>query len=509
MKFTEMLGRMRKLSQLSPEIGSDPDEAAQQVQTDVLIRSNTEAAEVSTATGLGEYVKQPEAPGEKRTNSALSPFPKPRPWLPPPVNPEVLAELQKARENMEAQRAARKAAMNAQDKPVSLDWDEQVVRGDRGVSFRVDDVETIAEGLVCEPIAEQLKDRFANRLLIPTGDHFVVDWSHRLLRRPKLRDLKPTQAVNLRQSTLGFKNHPLIEAVHTAFSEHRPLVLSPDAVWLVIAQGFSSHVKENAEALRASFVRHEGKKELVVRASSFTRVGFAEAIAEISAQIRQGTPAVIHDALICNFSTTTPDVRTASEIVLMDTFSRYFTFGACICGIPRVTLQGTPEDWETMRARLEILATYDLEWWVECLRPIFDEFVLTAEGRPSPQFWRAIYKPREAYGGDMITGWIADLFPYLGQESAKTRNHVLGRKRHNWALKVEEGIGPAGVGSSGLPSGICKVALKVHDLDVDLFAGFVGVSQNVDDLALGTVIDWFVVSPETTKTERDLRRSLF
>jgi hypothetical protein len=31
--------------------------------------------------------------------------------------------------------------------------------------------------------------------------------------------------------------HPLLAAVHVAFAEHRPLVLSPDTIWLTIAQG--------------------------------------------------------------------------------------------------------------------------------------------------------------------------------------------------------------------------------------------------------------------------------
>ncbi len=31
--------------------------------------------------------------------------------------------------------------------------------------------------------------------------------------------------------------HPLVAAVHAAFSDHRPLVLSPDMLWLLIGKG--------------------------------------------------------------------------------------------------------------------------------------------------------------------------------------------------------------------------------------------------------------------------------
>jgi hypothetical protein len=264
-------------------------------------------------------------------------------------------------------------------------------------------------------------------------------------------------------------------------------------VWLVVAQGFSNHVKENAQALRASFVRHQGKKNIASTVTFFTRDAFAAAIADISAHIAEEVNPVVHEALICSFSTTTPEARTASEIVLMDTFSDYFEYGICVCGIPGITLEGKREDWETMRARLEVLSTYGLEWWVQRLRPIFDELVHTAEGRPSPEFWRAIYKPKEAYGGDAITGWIADLFPYIGRGMKKRRSHVFGCKRNNWALKIEEGLGSFGVGQATIPSAISKVAVQVDGVPIDFMAGFVGVREDAKDLALAPVIDWFVL----------------
>ncbi len=87
----------------------------------------------------------------------------------------------------------------------------------------------------------------------------------------------------------------------------------------------------------------------------------------------------------------------------MDAFEPYFEYSmGCVCGIPRVTLTGTVEDWQRMRSRVEVLATYDLEWWISRVRPILDEFVSTAEGNPNRAFWRAIYKPEKVYLRDML-----------------------------------------------------------------------------------------------------------
>ncbi len=59
--------------------------------------------------------------------------------------------------------------------------------------------------------------------------------------------------------------HPLFAATHLAFADHRPLVLSPDMIWLAIVQGVATHVNLNSEKLRGDFVEHEGKAEILVR----------------------------------------------------------------------------------------------------------------------------------------------------------------------------------------------------------------------------------------------------
>src|SRR5262245_7992184 len=37
----------------------------------------------------------------------------------------------------------------------------------------------------------------------------------------------------------GVRSHPLIGALHGAFCDHRPVCLSPDIIWLTLAQGFA------------------------------------------------------------------------------------------------------------------------------------------------------------------------------------------------------------------------------------------------------------------------------
>ena len=300
--------------------------------------------------------------------------------------------------------------------------------------------------------------------------------------------------------------HPLIEAVHVALSQHRPLIFSPDSIWLVISQGFAQHIRVNAEALRTQLVRHSGRETLQVVVPDLDEVHWPQYIASFSSQIRDASDPVLHETLVCDFSSTTPAIRTASEVAIMDAYERYFRYEMiCICGIPEITVTGTPDDWRRMRERVEVLATYDLEWWISRLRRVLDEFVRTAEGNPKRDFWKAIYKPEQVYGDKVATGWIADLFPYLRRPDRLFPNYVFKHRRIDWTVPVDAGVTP-----NSFPSGLSKVPVELTGQNgglnaVDLLAGFFGVAQRAEDFALYPLISWAVGTPAPKPPPRAAR----
>ena len=279
-------------------------------------------------------------------------------------------------------------------------------------------------------------------------------------------------------------------------------MLSPDAVWLVISQGFAHHIHQNAEALRKRLVRHAGRKALQLEVTEISQELWPQFIQTFSSLIREASDPVLHETLICDFSTTSPAIRTASEVAIMDAYERYFRYQlVCICGIPEITVTGTPEDWRRMQERVEVLATYELERWVSRLRPILREFVATAEGKPDPDFWKAIYKPQPVYGDRVATGWVADLFPYLRRSERFFRNPVLNQPRVDWGVPCQHGISP-----NAFPSGLSKVPVKVTDGSsgaseaMNLLGGFCAVGQGAETLALFPIIHWAVTKPAARPT---------
>ncbi|HEX4455073.1 MAG TPA: DUF4419 domain-containing protein [Kofleriaceae bacterium] len=345
------------------------------------------------------------------------------------------------------------------------------------ITFAVDDVEPARDRLATRPIASLQESALAHG-----GDPDLAVIDH--------GDV-----------------HPLLAAVGRAFAEHRPLVLSPDAVWLTIAQGVGQHVRLHAKELRGRLVRHDGKQPLVLQRDGVPRdaaewasaiTGLRELLAE---QIGDGRARVLE----CDFSTTTDVDRIASQIVLLDAYSPFFSYWmSCICGIPEVTLLGTADDWRRIRERVDVIAELELEWWCKSLRPIADHFVRAAGGNVDRAFWQRIYNPADAYGGASITGWITRLWPYLQiSGTVDRRNHMLElpidepKQKTVGVFKKRIVYDGPGVSSDTVPATLSRARLRIvnHATQalgaVELVAGVTAVVQDANG-ALMPISGWHV-----------------
>ena len=252
-------------------------------------------------------------------------------------------------------------------------------------------------------------------------------------RRVIYSSFDSTKVINMGSASM-------INTIITAYCEHRPLELSPDDIWLCISQGLARHVTQNAEALRDKFVYHKDKMFLVVTDDTplfFSRedmekgrvnpkVDWIGMFDKFVAMLKKNTKGDIVDIMCADFSTTTVESRIASQITLMNSMKEYFLYGrVCSCGIPQITLKGTPEDWRKILERARKLEQYDLKWWTDKLCPVLEEFVAASEGHPNQKFWKKIVKQHTYQaidggcgGGYTLSehvkydGWFLTLFPY-------------------------------------------------------------------------------------------------
>jgi hypothetical protein len=211
--------------------------------------------------------------------------------------------------------------------------------------------------------------------------------------------------------------HSFVGTVGLAFGLHYPLVLSPDMIWLLIAQGFAVHITKNAEKMREHFVSHGGKKTLIVSANHFIKGqnnAWETIFPQFKDQIANNLNTDIYNIIATEFSTTTPVEKAVFELTLMEAMSEYFEYEVdSICGIPEITLLGTVEDWQKIIDNTKKLAVYDLSWWTDALLPILNQFLETAKGNINLKFWQSIYNYKSMSGVSIISGWIVQFLPYI------------------------------------------------------------------------------------------------
>ncbi|MFZ4858594.1 MAG: DUF4419 domain-containing protein [Desulfuromonadaceae bacterium] len=233
----------------------------------------------------------------------------------------------------------------------------------------------------------------------------------------------PAEAISAADKGLIVSSiHPFVQAVYSAFNEHRPLTLSPDMVWLLIAQGFAQHVNNNSEALRKKFVKHDGKKVIEVRRDDFIKGKpdnpWEQVFPEFTNGIKKHVGPDLHNVVVASFSTTGNIEKAAFEITLMDSMKSYFEYRLnTLCGIPFVTLEGTPEDWRLIIEKAKALRQFELDWWIDELVPVLEQFARASQGKVDAAFWNGMFKyipPRGASGTvSYVNGWIVKFFPYI------------------------------------------------------------------------------------------------
>jgi hypothetical protein len=288
--------------------------------------------------------------------------------------------------------------------------------------------------------------------------------------------------------------HPLVSASHIAYDKHLPLVISPDMIWLTIAQGVACHVNNNAEKLRKQFVKHGGKEKIVVRRDEF-RMGskdndWAGVFNEFSEQIQQKLIPTAYSILTPSFSTTGSVEKISYEITIMDTVKNYFQYTLkTLCGIPEVIVEGKVEDWEKLQDKVESLKNqFGLEWWIEKLLPVVTGMLQSVKNK-NGEFWKNWYKLSGSSGGPYIHGHITKLFPYKKSYESDDLTEKSNFK--------EGGFGGEFT-SDSFSGGLCSTPMiweyYLQQFQMNLMSGFVGYTQDKKTKSVRPKIGWAVMN---------------
>lgn len=303
---------------------------------------------------------------------------------------------------------------------------------------------------------------------------------------------------------------PLLNAAYLSFAKHRPLVLSPDALWITVLQGVAHH----ATLVPAPA---DGRTELRVRNNKLQRDGDAagweetlpQFLPQIEAHVRARGNAALADAVRTRFGSTTATSHTAASASFMSALQKYFRYTVeTLCGVPRVLLRGSRADWTALGAAVEALLdgfqavpsggvtpgprALDLQAWKRKLKPLLDRIAESFDDPTAPAtrgFWRGVFQEHgsDESGGPLaeVSGWLAAFVGYLGDGRINPLASDVCR-----SVDIAE-----------FPVAVCRTPFrweyKNESLDMGLYGGLVGVnelstSDEETNAAVEAVTGWMI-----------------
>ncbi len=301
--------------------------------------------------------------------------------------------------------------------------------------------------------------------------------------------------INRDQTLVETKMHSFLSALHYCFAQHRPLSISPDMIWLMITQSVCLHIELNAELLRDRIVFHDKKKNIKVRNDSLvignSRNKWHDVFPSFSDSIKKYTCKDFYRLAIPKFSTTTLNENLAYQITLMDAVNSYFDYIVDTeCGIPSIIIEGKKNDWQWILNNIDEFNKYGLGEWTKELKPILKQFIEARKGNINKNFWKSIYMLKEDCTDIYISGWIMKFFPYKYENGSLIQNSNISKSYDYCNIKF-----------NSIPGGISSAKFKwnymspfqdfVQVYNMELGAGFIGISQDSNNYALRPEINWY------------------
>lgn len=213
-----------------------------------------------------------------------------------------------------------------------------------------------------------------------------------------------------------------IQSLHSSFDNHQPFLISPDSIWYIISYEIATHIRLNQEKYRELFTTATEKDKMDVRADwliyGAENNDWGAAIDLFRQPIAEKVPQITREMLMIDFSTSTDQTKLAMLAIFMDMLQHYYSFTVHTkCGIPKIRVTGMAEDWHKIFTRVGQIHDMfpELKSYLNKLLDIIGNILgwVTYEGTQSfGDFWNSIYKYRSMSGGDIITGWINNLFAY-------------------------------------------------------------------------------------------------
>lgn len=192
-----------------------------------------------------------------------------------------------------------------------------------------------------------------------------------------------------------------------AWSNHYSIVLKPDDIWNIVLNELATEVVNNSKTYATLFTTTPDEKQQII-----VLTGDVESIDPLAvvAALKNRVPSDVN-AFFPTFTTTTDSNRLANSIVFCDMVSPYYEYCTKLCGIPKIKLLGTSEDWLLLAEQIDnlktIFQTDKVNTYLTNCHKTATALYDAISGNNTVEFFKNIFKIRSCgSGSDEVNGWM-------------------------------------------------------------------------------------------------------
>jgi hypothetical protein len=189
------------------------------------------------------------------------------------------------------------------------------------------------------------------------------------------------------------------------WERHYGAVISPTILWNMVLNNLAYKVNKTPDVFRKYFSESDEKQEISVMQSG-NLIDVKLLIDGLQGRI----PTKILEDSFPNFSTDTEMSKIANYTAFLDMVSPYYNYSMYMCGIPKVKVLGTPDDWEQFMSNCEKITLLIPEFG-EYLMKVRDRIILIADKHDVCDYSQMFRLEKCGSGSQVeVEGWITEFF---------------------------------------------------------------------------------------------------
>lgn len=185
--------------------------------------------------------------------------------------------------------------------------------------------------------------------------------------------------------------------------KHYGVIITPTILWNMVLNNLAYEVNKEPEVYRQYFTESDSKQEILV-----IQDGNQISVDLLIQKMPEYVPSNILEHTFPKFSTNDENSTMANYTAFLDMVSPYYIYSMYLCGISKIKILGTEEDWNLFKHNCnEISFTI----------PEFTTYLLTVKDTinkiiGSSTDWENFFKLDKCGSGSevVVSGWIKDFF---------------------------------------------------------------------------------------------------